>query len=258
MSNLSQKGANSESYMDLDEIRVNDEDNHSTNDELGVGNNGTKLVLSNKECLDKGVKGVERTVRGSKNRSCVTNDESELNVAHGEKENKDNSDKMQVDHKQAYVEDRNKNENRMRNKNNVKSYANATRDNMPQEINKLRNIPISLNELGEEVIIFDEELVKLGSKKWELTLWLFKFNKEDGMLEVATKSPWKVNVWVKLFNMPMEAWTNDGVSAISSCIGKPKIMDSMTAYVCKNGLGTTEYARVLVKIQAVNVTFHIF
>nr|GEV82723.1 reverse transcriptase domain-containing protein [Tanacetum cinerariifolium] len=95
------------------------------------------------------------------------------------------------------------------------------------------------------------------------------------MLEVAIKSPWIVNgkpllvykwdptigldkiepmvllVWVKLFNMPIEAWTNDGVSAIGSCIGKPKIMDSMTAYVCKNGLGTTEYARVLVEIEAV-------
>ncbi|GJR23812.1 RNA-directed DNA polymerase, eukaryota, reverse transcriptase zinc-binding domain protein [Tanacetum coccineum] len=206
-------------------------------------------VLSNKECLDEGVKGVERIVTGSENKSSVSNDESELNVAHGEKENKDDSDKMQVDHKQAYVEDRNENENKMRNKNNVKSYANATRDNMPQEINKLRNIPISLNELGEEVITFDEELVKLGSKKWELTLcgqcvghnmsmpmlnyhlrrmwsrcgfkeiiyngngrWLFKFNKEDEMLEVATK------IWVKLFNMSMEAWTNDGVSTIASCI----------------------------------------
>ncbi|GKF55378.1 hypothetical protein Tco_0165718, partial [Tanacetum coccineum] len=100
-----------------------------------VGNNGTKSVLSNKECLDEGVKRVERTVTGSKNRSSVSNDESELNVAYGEKERKDDSDKMQVDHKQAYVEDRNESENRTRNKNNVKSYANATRDNMPQEIN---------------------------------------------------------------------------------------------------------------------------
>ncbi|GKD75759.1 RNA-directed DNA polymerase, eukaryota, reverse transcriptase zinc-binding domain protein [Tanacetum coccineum] len=153
-----------------------------------------------------------------------------MKVLSEEKENKDDSDKMQVDHKQAYVEDRNENENRIRNKNNVKSYANATRDNMPQEINKY----------GFKEIIYN------GNGRW-----LFKFNKEDGMLEVATKSPWIVNVWVKLFNMPMEAWTNDGVSAIASCIGKPKIMDSMTAYVCKNGLGTTEYARVLVEIQAV-------
>ncbi|GJR79610.1 ribonuclease H-like domain-containing protein, partial [Tanacetum coccineum] len=104
-----------------------------------VGNNGTKSVLSNKECLDEGVKRVERTVTGSKNRSSVSNDESELNVAYGEKERKDDSDKMQVDHKQAYVEDRNESENRTRNKNNVKSYANATRDNMPQEINKRNN-----------------------------------------------------------------------------------------------------------------------
>ncbi|GJT13032.1 hypothetical protein Tco_0860074 [Tanacetum coccineum] len=141
-----------------------------------VRNNGTELVLSNKECLDEGVKGVERTVTCSENRSSVSNDESELNVAHEEKENKDDNDKMQVDHKQAYVEDRNENENRLRNKNNVKSYANATRDNMPQKINTLRNIPISVNELGEEVIIFDEELVKLG-----IASYYCKIADKDGM-----------------------------------------------------------------------------
>ncbi|GKB10355.1 RNA-directed DNA polymerase, eukaryota, reverse transcriptase zinc-binding domain protein [Tanacetum coccineum] len=51
--------------------------------------------------------------------------------------------------------------------------------------------------------------------------------------------------------MPMEAWTNEGINAIASCIGKPKIMDSMTSYVCKNRLGRTEFVRVLVEIEAV-------
>nr|GEU55028.1 BRCT domain-containing protein [Tanacetum cinerariifolium] len=133
-------------------------------------------------------------------RSSVSNDESELNVADGEKENKDDSDKMQVDHKQAYVEDRNENENRTRNKNNVKSYANATRDNMPQEINKLRNIPIGLNELGEEVVIYDEELVKLGSKKWELTLCgqCVGHNMSMSMLNYHLRRMWSRYVFKKI------------------------------------------------------------
>ncbi|GJV76996.1 DNA repair protein REV1 isoform X1 [Tanacetum coccineum] len=146
-------------------VRVNDDDNHSSNDELGVDIMGMSMdkcdLNSNSVRSTKN----DKYDKVGNNGTYVSNDESELNVADGEKENKDDSDKMQVDHKQAYVEDRNENKNRMRNNNNVKSYANATRDNMPQEINKLRNIPIGLNELGEEVVVFDEELVKLST--WE-------------------------------------------------------------------------------------------
>ncbi|GJZ38347.1 uncharacterized protein Tco_0584538, partial [Tanacetum coccineum] len=139
--NYKSKGANSESYKDLDEIRVNDDDNHNSNDELGVDIMGMSMdecnLNSNSVRSTKNDKYDKVGNNGSENRSSVSNDESELNVADGEKENKDDSDKMQVDHK----------------------------DNMPQEINKLRNIPIGLNELGEEVVVFDEELVKLST--WE-------------------------------------------------------------------------------------------
>ncbi|GJW35946.1 retrovirus-related pol polyprotein from transposon TNT 1-94 [Tanacetum coccineum] len=46
-------------------------------------------------------------------------------------------------------------------------------------------------------------------------------------------------------------WNSDlGICAISSSVGRPIIMDSMTTYVCKNGVGRTELARVLVDIEA--------
>ncbi|GKC14605.1 RNA-directed DNA polymerase, eukaryota, reverse transcriptase zinc-binding domain protein, partial [Tanacetum coccineum] len=140
----------------------------------------------------------------------------------------------------------------------------------------------------EEVDVFDEEMVKIGSKKWELTLcgqfvvhnmslpmlnyhlrrmwarfgfkeiidnrngkWLFKFTREwDPCIGLDKIEPSVLPVWVKLQNMPMKAWTNVGISTIASYLGKPKIMDSMTSYVCRSGLGRTEYARVLVEIEA--------
>lgn len=40
------------------------------------------------------------------------------------------------------------------------------------------------------------------------------------------------------------------LSAIASSIGIPIIMDTMTANVCQNGVGRTEYARVLVEVDA--------
>ncbi|GKB19604.1 RNA-directed DNA polymerase, eukaryota, reverse transcriptase zinc-binding domain protein, partial [Tanacetum coccineum] len=79
-------------------------------------------------------------------------------------------------------------------------------------------------------------------------LIVYKWDPEIGLDRIEPKV---LPVWVKLVNMPMEAWTNEGISAIASCIGKPKIMDSMTSYVCKNRLGRTEFARVLVEIEAI-------
>ncbi|GKD89409.1 hypothetical protein Tco_1364916, partial [Tanacetum coccineum] len=37
--------------------------------------------------------------------------------------------------------------------------------------NKLEHIPTVLNENGQEFVIFDEEIVKEGSKKWEMSAW---------------------------------------------------------------------------------------
>nr|GEY15601.1 hypothetical protein [Tanacetum cinerariifolium] len=135
---------------------------------------------------------------------------------------------------------------------------------------------ISMNEASKTSDAV-EDLIEIGSKKWELTLcghlvghymslpalnyhlrrmwcrigfkqimdngngrWLFKFNNEQGMNSVVEQSPWMV---------PMEAWSTEGISAISSSIGRPIVMDNMTAYVCKNGTGKTEYARVLVEVE---------
>ncbi|GJS54836.1 hypothetical protein Tco_0628198 [Tanacetum coccineum] len=65
--------------------------------------------------------------------------------------------------------------------------------------------------------------------------WLFKFSNELGMAVVANQSPWMVN------SKPF--MTTKGISAIRSSVGRPLIMDSITAYVCKNSVGRTKYAR---------------
>ncbi|GJY79591.1 hypothetical protein Tco_0485392 [Tanacetum coccineum] len=118
-----------------------------------------------------------------------------------------------------------------------RTYANVTVNSKLVDNNKLRIIPTVLNELGEEVVVFYEEMARFGFKKIIDSgngRWLFKFFKEARLNEVASKSPWMVN----------------GISAIASCLGKHKIMDSMTYYVYKSRLGRTKYARVLVEIKA--------
>ncbi|PWA56292.1 hypothetical protein CTI12_AA419720 [Artemisia annua] len=62
--------------------------------------------------------------------------------------------------------------------------------------------------------------------------------------------PTTLPIWVKLCNVPLEAWSHMGVSALASRVGKPLIMDAVTASMCKVGVGRIGYARVLVEVSA--------
>ncbi|PWA82932.1 reverse transcriptase domain, Reverse transcriptase zinc-binding domain protein [Artemisia annua] len=105
-------------------------------------------------------------------------------------------------------------------------------------------------------------------------LYFFKFRNVEGINQVLENGIWLVNnrplvvqkwnpsinivntepevlpIWVKLYNVPLEAWTVKGVSAITSSLGKPIMMDRTTARMCHMGTGNIGYARVLVEIKA--------
>ncbi|GJU74118.1 hypothetical protein Tco_1265523 [Tanacetum coccineum] len=51
-------------------------------------------------------------------------------------------------------------------------------------------------------------------------------------------------------NIPLEAWSAKGLSALASRIGTPLIMDAMTTRICTQRMDILEYARVLVEINA--------
>ncbi|GKA86412.1 RNA-directed DNA polymerase, eukaryota, reverse transcriptase zinc-binding domain protein [Tanacetum coccineum] len=174
--------------------------------------------------------------------------------------------------------------------------------------NKLMHVPTEVNDNGEGIVIFDDEIIELGSQKWNLTvcgqfigcsmgfnearyhirrMWhkfglkdviakngvfYFKFQDEEGINEVINNGPWMVNnkplvvqkwcvdmcmdkaepkkipVWIKMRNVPMEAWSVKGISALASSIGKPMIMDEVTTKMCVTGIGRIGFARVLVEI----------
>ncbi|GJT83823.1 zinc knuckle CX2CX4HX4C containing protein, partial [Tanacetum coccineum] len=97
------------------------------------------------------------------------------------------------------------------------------------------------------------------------------FRNEEGMNKVLDLGPWLVNnkplfvqkwdpsmglnkveqtkvpLWVSIVNVPLEAWSTEGISALASSLGKPLIMDNMTAKRCQFGEGRLDYARVLVE-----------
>ncbi|GKD83877.1 RNA-directed DNA polymerase, eukaryota, reverse transcriptase zinc-binding domain protein, partial [Tanacetum coccineum] len=54
----------------------------------------------------------------------------------------------------------------------------------------------------------------------------------------------------RLCNVPLEAWTTNGISALASRLGNLLVMDNTTAEMCKMGVGRVGYARVLVEVSA--------
>ncbi|GJT45699.1 hypothetical protein Tco_0954414 [Tanacetum coccineum] len=94
-------------------------------------------------------------------------------------------------------------------------------------------LPTSVNEKGEEVVIFDEELVNEGNEKWKFTVCVD--NEEVCFVK---------------FKGEEEAWSIKGISTISSRLGRPIMMHQMTDDMCNRGTGRLGYARVLVEIEA--------
>ncbi|GJY19375.1 RNA-directed DNA polymerase, eukaryota, reverse transcriptase zinc-binding domain protein, partial [Tanacetum coccineum] len=79
--------------------------------------------------------------------------------------------------------------------------------------------------------------------KWKNGCYMFKFKDETGMNVVIEKGPWmkveprKMHVWVKINNVPLEAWCVKGISDLASGLGKPILIDTMTANMCHKGIG---------------------
>nr|GEX91826.1 hypothetical protein [Tanacetum cinerariifolium] len=75
-------------------------------------------------------------------------------------------------------------------------------------------------------------------KKWHLNMNLLK---ED----VGT-----VPVWVKLHGVPVTAFSEDGLSIITTKLGTPLMLDSYTSDMCMQSWGWSSYARAMIELRA--------
>ncbi|GJV53270.1 RNA-directed DNA polymerase, eukaryota, reverse transcriptase zinc-binding domain protein [Tanacetum coccineum] len=213
---------------------------------------------------------------GSHDTENVIPDQNRCNGVNKEDEGKS----MQMDNETVIVEEDMSSKEDGSSKNNNVSYANMVKkDEVPKNLNY---IPTLITDVGTEVVIFDDMLVQRGSERWNLIvygqfvgydmnihelrynikrMWSkfgvaeidtikeghYVFNSDIGMERMEPK---KMPVWVKIVNVPLEAWTMEGISALASSLGKPIMMDTMTANMCYKGIGNFEYARVLVEMDA--------
>ncbi|XP_022040462.1 uncharacterized protein LOC110943010 [Helianthus annuus] len=104
--------------------------------------------------------------------------------------------------------------------------------------------------------------------------FFFKFSTKEGMNRMLEDGPWLIRnvpiilrewspnlkmekedikavpVWVKMHDVPLVAFTEDGLSLVASKIGNPKMLDSYTATMCAESWGRSSYARALIEVQA--------
>lgn len=103
----------------------------------------------------------------------------------------------------------------------------------------------------------------------------FKFDTNEGMVQVL-EGPWMIRnapiilkkwtpdvcmvkeditavpVWVKLLDIPLVGYTDDGLSAIASKIGKPLMLDSFTSNMCVKAWERPSFARAMLEVSSEN------
>ncbi|GJX57386.1 hypothetical protein Tco_0287283 [Tanacetum coccineum] len=129
-----------------------------------------------------------------------------------------------------------------------KSFVEAIRQNLLECDKALECIPTEIDENGVEVVVFDDVMMAEGCKRFKDIVdfnngvFFMKFHHEDGLNQAVNS--------VKLCNVLLEAWTVKGISALASRLGKPLVMDSVTANKCKQGIGMVRYDRVIIEVSA--------
>ncbi|XP_022019842.1 uncharacterized protein LOC110919899 [Helianthus annuus] len=87
--------------------------------------------------------------------------------------------------------------------------------------------------------------------------FFFKFDSKEGMdqpwttnTELKKEELTKIPVWVKLHDVPLAAYTEEGLSLIASKVGIPKVLDNETAKMCDDSWGRSSYARAIIEVDA--------
>ncbi|GJY82805.1 zinc knuckle CX2CX4HX4C containing protein [Tanacetum coccineum] len=75
-------------------------------------------------------------------------------------------------------------------------------------------------------------------KKWSMDTRLLK--------EELTR----IQIWVKLHDVPIQVFEEDGISLIATFIGKLVMLDSYTSSMCNDSWGRSSFARCLIKVNS--------
>ncbi|GJX76948.1 hypothetical protein Tco_0323759 [Tanacetum coccineum] len=91
--------------------------------------------------------------------------------------------------------------------------------------------------------------VKFGLKRVMLDddFFLFQFETKEGMDKDEVRN---APIWVKLHHVPIVAYSEIGLSLITTQIGRPIMLDTYTSSMCLRSWGRNEYSRALIEVSA--------
>ncbi|GKF85796.1 zinc knuckle CX2CX4HX4C containing protein [Tanacetum coccineum] len=90
----------------------------------------------------------------------------------------------------------------------------------------------------------------IEQSSWMVNGRPFVVQKWDPAVCIEKADPCKIPIWIKLLNVPLKAWSTRGISALVSRLGRPIMMDNVTASMCYKGTCRAGYARILVEVDA--------
>ncbi|GJW77794.1 RNA-directed DNA polymerase, eukaryota, reverse transcriptase zinc-binding domain protein, partial [Tanacetum coccineum] len=139
-----------------------------------------------------------------------------------------------------------------------KSFVEVISGSLSANDRSLECIPTKINDNEVKVVVFDDIMAVEGSKS--NGVFFMKFRHEEGLNQVVNSGPWmvkrkplvvqkwsvdlklesteldKIPLWVRLCNIPIEAWTVKSISAIAIRVGSSLVMDVVTASECKKNV----------------------
>ncbi|PWA47965.1 hypothetical protein CTI12_AA494240 [Artemisia annua] len=127
-----------------------------------------------------------------------------------------------------------------------KKYERSTKENDRQKTGESEEV--SVDEVVESEMV--EPQVNIVSDKNN------DANKPEKTQQSYANMVKKKKNGIRIDNHPIYIAPNvneegiENVLALTSCLGKPLMMDEMTARMCQQGVGRTDYARVLVELEA--------
>nr|GEZ24702.1 ribonuclease H-like domain-containing protein [Tanacetum cinerariifolium] len=128
------------------------------------------------------------------------------------------------------------------------SYANITGKPSGKKVNVRTLFTPEGN--GIDVVV-SVDSIRAISERFANTAYRFFLGKKVAYPVVANyEDVSTVSVWVKLYGVPVMAFSEDGLSAIATKLGTPLMLDSYTSYMCMQPWGRSSYVRVMIELRA--------
>ncbi|GJR19881.1 RNA-directed DNA polymerase, eukaryota [Tanacetum coccineum] len=110
------------------------------------------------------------------------------------------------------------------------------------------------------MMIKDMHFLKFGSKQGieamlEISPWLIHnvpliLKQWTPNANIMKEDVCNILVWVKFYDAPITAFTEDGLCAIETKLGNPLMLDSCMAAMCTESWGRASYVRAMIKFKA--------